>query len=334
MKILVTGGAGFIGSHTVVEFLAAGHDVTILDNFCNSQESVIHSIEDITKSPVRFIECNVLNSKTLENIMRENQIEAVVHFAALKAVGESLQQPLEYYENNVSGLISTINAMKNSGVSQLIFSSSATVYGDPDSLPITEDFPLKEATNPYGASKQMCERIITDVCSTGAIRSVLLRYFNPMGAHQSGLIGELPIGTPNNLVPYVAQTAAGIREKITIFGDDYETPDGSGVRDYIHVVDLAKAHVKALEFLQSSSVACDTFNIGTGRGVSVLELIQTFERVNNVAVPYEIGPRRAGDVASCYASADKAKEVLGWKAQIDLETALQDTWRWQQSINN
>lgn len=334
MKILVTGGAGFIGSHTVVEFLAAGHDVTILDNFCNSQESVIHSIEKITQSTIRFIRCDVLNRESMEHVMRENQIEAVVHFAALKAVGESLQQPLEYYENNVSGLISTLNAMKNSGVSQLIFSSSATVYGDPDSLPITEGFPLKEATNPYGASKQMCERIITDVCIPGAIRSVLLRYFNPMGAHQSGLIGELPIGTPNNLVPYVAQTAAGIREKITIFGDDYETPDGSGVRDYIHVVDLAKAHVKALKFLQSSSVACDTFNIGTGRGVSVLELIQTFERVNNVAVPYEIGPRRAGDVASCYASADKAKEVLGWKAQIDLETALQDTWRWQQSIGS
>lgn len=334
MNILVTGGAGFIGSHTCVELLEAGHSISVLDNFCNSREDVLEKIKSISGSDIELIHADVRNLHDLIEALKQHNIEAVVHFAALKAVGESIALPLEYYDNNVNGLVTLLQAMRDSGVNQLIFSSSATVYGYPDSLPITEDFPLKDSTNPYGASKQMCERIITDTCNSGALRAIMLRYFNPIGAHPSGLIGELPLGTPNNLVPYVAQTAAGIREKLTIFGGDYDTPDGTGIRDFIHVVDLAKAHVKALNYLQENDVSVDTFNVGTGRGVSVLELINTFEKVNEVKVPYEIGPRRDGDIAACYASADKAEKTLGWKAELDLETALRDTWRWQQSLKS
>lgn len=332
MNILVTGGSGFIGSHTCVELIDAGHTIVILDNFSNSDKSVVEKIETISGSHVQLVDADVRDSHALIDALKHSHIDAVIHFAALKAVGESLLKPLEYYENNVYGLITLLMAMRETGVSQLIFSSSATVYGNPDSLPITEDFPLKPATNPYGASKQMCEQIITDTCRSGALRAVMLRYFNPIGAHPSGLIGELPIGTPNNLVPYVAQTAAGIRSKLTIYGGDYDTPDGTGVRDFIHVVDLAKAHVKALDYLQNEDITVDAFNIGTGRGASVLELIRTFETVNDIKVPYEIGPRRDGDIASCYASASKAEEKLHWKAEIDLKTALKDTWRWQQNL--
>lgn len=332
MNILVTGGAGFIGSHTVVELLADGHSITIFDNLCNSNEDVVQNIEKISDKTVQLIKGDVRDYDQLVAALRDHNITAVIHFAALKAVGESLEMPVEYYDTNVSGLVTLLKAMRATGVDQLIFSSSATVYGSPDTLPITEEAPLKTATNPYGASKQMCERVITDACNAGDMRAILLRYFNPIGAHSSGLIGELPLGVPNNLVPYISQTAAGIQPKLMIFGDDYDTPDGTGVRDFIHVVDLAKAHVSALRFLQGPEVSIDIFNIGTGTGVSVLEIVKTFEEVNGVPVPYEIKPRRTGDIGSCYASAQKAQEKLHWKAELGLATALKDTWRWQQNL--
>jgi UDP-glucose 4-epimerase len=330
-NILVTGGTGFIGSHTVVELLSDGHNVTIVDNLVNSDKSVLASLETITAQKISFYEFDVRDTEQLSSLMKENNIDAVIHFAALKAVGESVQIPLEYYRNNIDGLLSVLEAMAQNNVSQIIFSSSATVYGDPDTLPITEESPLKPATNPYGATKQMAEQIIQDVCKASNTKAVLLRYFNPIGAHNSGLIGELPIGIPNNLVPFVAQAAAGLRDELTVFGDDWDTPDGSGVRDYIHVVDLAKAHVKALDYLSSSDNSVTTLNIGTGKGSSVLEIINTFESVNNVKVPHAIGPRRDGDIASCYASPAKAEKLLGWKAELSLEQALRDAWNWQQN---
>jgi len=331
MNILVTGGLGFIGSHTVVELLSSGHTITVVDSLINTTPAVQNAIEKIADTQIRFEELDVRDTESLAILMEEQCIESVIHFAALKAVGESVEKPLEYYRNNIDGLLSVLEAMRAADVKQLIFSSSATVYGDPDTLPITEDSPLKPVTNPYGATKQMAEQIIADTCQATDIRAVLLRYFNPIGAHSSGLIGELPIGPPNNLVPYVAQAASGVRESLTIFGDDWDTPDGSGVRDYIHVVDLAKAHVASLNYLHESTEKTSYFNIGTGHGVSVLELIHTFEEVNEVKVPYTIGPRRPGDIASCYASADKAAQILGWKAELSLEQALKDTWNWQQN---
>jgi UDP-glucose 4-epimerase len=330
-NILVTGGTGFIGSHTIVELLDNGHNVTVVDNLVNSDKSVLYSLETITGQKINFYELDVRDTEQLSSLMKENNVDAVIHFAALKAVGESVQIPLEYYRNNIDGLLSVLEAMAQNNVSQIIFSSSATVYGDPDTLPITEESPLKPATNPYGATKQMAEQIIQDLCKTSDVRSVLLRYFNPIGAHSSGLIGELPIGTPNNLVPFVAQAAAGLRDELTVFGNDWDTPDGSGVRDYIHVVDLAKAHVKALDHLNTSEDKVTILNIGTGKGSSVLEIINTFEAVNNVKVPYVIGPRRDGDIASCYASPAKAEKLLGWKAELSLEQALRDAWNWQQN---
>jgi len=331
MNILVTGGAGFIGSHTIVELLAGGHTVTVVDSFVNSNKSVLEKLEKITGKSVHFIEQDVRDTEDLEYLMEANCIDAVIHFAALKAVGESVQKPLEYYRNNIDGLLSVLEAMNQANVTKLIFSSSATVYGDADEMPITEDAPLKPATNPYGATKQMAEQIIGDVCKSSAMQAVLLRYFNPIGAHASGLIGELPLGVPNNLVPFVAQAAAGVRDTLTVFGNDYETPDGSGVRDYIHVVDLAKAHVKSVDYLNDSDEKVTILNIGTGRGTSVLEVINTFEKVNNVKVPYTVGPRRPGDIATCYASSAKAESILGWKAELSLEQALADTWKWQQN---
>lgn len=331
MNILVTGGAGFIGSHTVVELLAQNHTVTVVDNLSNSKRSVLDAIEKISGKSVHFEESDVRDTDYLTYLLEANHIDAAIHFAAFKAVGESVTEPLKYYDNNIGGLLSVLQAMHNSKVNKFIFSSSATVYGDPDSVPITEDSALKPATNPYGATKQMGEQIIKDASKSSDLQAVLLRYFNPIGAHESGLIGELPIGTPNNLVPYVVQAAAGIRDMLTVFGDDYDTPDGSGVRDYIHVVDLARAHVAALDYLMKQEEPTSVFNIGTGSGVSVLELINTFEKVNKIKVPHIIGPRRDGDIAACYADPTKANKLLNWKAEKTLEQSLEDSWRWQQN---
>lgn len=333
MNVLVTGGTGFIGSHTAVELLNKGHKVIIVDSLVNSDRKVVDAIEEISGKSVRFYELDIRETNELTRIFTENSIDAVIHFAALKAVGESVQKPLEYYRNNIDGLLSVLESMKATNVSKLIFSSSATVYGDPDSLPITEDAPLKPATNPYGATKQMAEQIIKDVAAAHNLSAVLLRYFNPIGAHESAKIGELPRGVPNNLVPFITQAAAGIRDQLTVFGDDYDTPDGSGVRDYIHVVDLANAHIKALEYLDKPQDLVASVNVGTGRGNSVLELIKTFEEVTGAKVPYVIGKRRAGDIASCYASADRAKNLLGWQAEKTLEEALRDAWNWQQTLS-
>lgn len=334
MNVLVTGGAGFIGSHTLVELIKAGHRVIVVDNVSNSEASSIQAVETITSTSIQFTKFDVRDTDRLTELMKQYAIEAVIHFAAFKAVGESVRQPLIYYRNNIDGLLSVLEAMQAARVPKIIFSSSATVYGDPVSLPITEDAPLKPPTNPYGATKQMAEQIVRDVCMSSDMRAVLLRYFNPIGAHPSGLIGELPKGTPNNLVPFVTQAAAGLRESLTVFGDDYDTPDGSGVRDYIHVVDLAKAHVKALDFLNYSPEPTSVFNIGTGQGVSVLEIIRTFEAINNIKVPYTIGPRRPGDIAACYASSTKAEKVLGWSAELTIEEALRDAWYWQQTLSS
>lgn len=330
MNILVTGGAGFIGSHTIVELIAMGHTPISVDNLCNSDTSVYDRLKTITGKPIMHAEFDVRDTETLTILMREQAIDAVIHFAALKAVGESVEKPLDYYENNISGLLSVLRAMQTCKVNKLIFSSSATVYGDPDSLPITEDAPLKPATNPYGATKQMAEQIIRDSTNSSDLQAILLRYFNPIGAHPSGLIGEKPKGAPNNLVPYVTQAAAGLRPALTVYGNDYDTPDGSGVRDYIHVVDLAKAHVAALDYLSTTDISIEALNIGTGNGVSVLEILSTFEKVTNTPVPHQIGLRRIGDIASCYASADKAKRLLDWQAELSLEQALKDAWNWQQ----
>jgi UDP-glucose 4-epimerase len=332
MNVLVTGGAGYIGSITCVELSAAGHTPFIVDSFVNSQPFILKNIEKLTGKKPTFAQIDVRNTAALSDFIKVNNIDAVIHFAALKAVGESVKNPLLYYENNLGGLLSVLQAMENTDVTQLVFSSSATVYGDPDSVPIHETDALKQTTNPYGATKQFAERILEDTASQGALKTALLRYFNPIGAHPSGLLGELPLGVPNNLVPFVSQAAAGIRDELPVFGDDYDTPDGSGVRDYIHVVDLAKAHVSALSYLQSTENAVTTLNIGTGHGTSVLDIIKTFEKVNNVTVPYTIGKRREGDIATCYANVDKAEDVLGWKAELSLEQALKDTWNWQQSL--
>lgn len=334
MNILVTGGAGFIGSHVAVELVNAGHTVMVIDNFSNSEEKMIKNVETLTNKQIDLYKCDIRDSDSLKKIFQTRNIDVVMHFAALKAVGESVQRPLAYYENNVGGLMQLLEIMLEHEVYQLIFSSSATVYGDPDEIPITENTELKPASNPYGATKQMCERIVEDTCNASQMRAVLLRYFNPVGAHQSGQIGELPIGTPSNLVPFVAQAAAGIQEELKVRGNDYGTPDGTGVRDYIHVVDLAKAHVAAMNYLPTMEKTTDIFNIGTGVGNSVLEVIQTFEKVNNVKVPYSIGPRRPGDIATCYCSAEKAQKVLGWKAQLTLEDAMRDAWNWQQRNSN
>lgn len=330
-NVLVTGGLGFIGSHTVAELIEAGHTPIILDNLINSDLSVLKRLQKLTGQALQFTEIDVRDTETVAKIIQEHSVTAIIHFAALKAVGESTEKPLMYYQNNIEGLLSILKAMEQSSVNRFIFSSSATVYGDPDRVPIYETDQLKETTNPYGETKKMAERIIRDVASTSELKSVLLRYFNPIGAHPSGLIGEQPRGIPNNLVPYVVQATAGVREQLTVHGNDYDTPDGSGVRDYIHVVDLAKAHVKAIKYVQSQNEPISIFNIGTGNGVSVLELIHTFEKINNVKVPYVIGPRRPGDVASCYAAAEKAEKHLDWKAQYSLEDALKDAWNWQQS---
>jgi UDP-glucose 4-epimerase len=326
--ILVTGGAGFIGSHTAVELLKSGYDVVIVDNLVNSRREAVRRIEEIAGRSVAFYETDVRDTVTLERIFESHPIEAAIHFAALKSVGESVAKPIDYYRNNLDSLLVLLDAMRAHGVKRFVFSSSATVYGVPERSPIDESFPLS-ATNPYGQSKLISEQILRDVeRSDPDWRIAILRYFNPVGAHESGRIGEDPAGIPNNLMPYVAQVAVGKLEKLRVFGDDYDTPDGTGVRDYIHVVDLARGHIAALDTL-STRDASFTVNLGTGRGYSVLEVVRAFEAASERRVPYEIVGRRPGDVSSCYASTAQAERLLGWRAEHGIERMCVDHWRWQ-----
>ena len=325
MAILVTGGAGYIGSHTCVELLSAGYEIIVCDNFSNSKPEVINQIKQITGRDFLFFEADILDPLAMEQLFNEHPIDAVVHFAGLKAVGESVAKPLLYYHNNVSGSLILFQTMAQFGVKRLVFSSSATVYGDPASVPITEDFPLA-ATNPYGQTKLIIENILRDHYASDPSWSIaLLRYFNPIGAHTSGLIGEDPNGIPNNLMPYITKVAAGDLEILSIFGNDYPTPDGTGVRDYIHVVDLSLGHIKALEKVMSSS-GVESYNLGTGTGYSVLEVIQAFEQATGQKVNYRMAPRRPGDIAECYADPSKARRELGWKANRSLKEMCTDSW--------
>ena len=328
-SILVTGGAGYIGSHTTLALLEAGFEVVVLDNLSNSSAESLRRVERICgKAPV-FVQGDIRDAKLLDSLFACHDIAAVLHFAGLKAVGESVQKPLEYYENNVSGSIALCQAMARAGVFRLVFSSSATVYGEPSRMPINEDCPTEVPTNPYGRSKLMVEELLQDLAQSDARwRIALLRYFNPVGAHESGLIGEDPNGIPNNLLPYVAQVAVGKLAQLAVFGNDYPTRDGTGVRDYIHVVDLAQGHLKALQALDTRSGA-HVWNLGTGRGYSVLEVVRAFEAIAGRPVPYRIAPRRAGDIAACWADPAKAERELGWRASRDLQAMLQDAWRWQ-----
>ncbi len=333
MVILVTGGAGYIGSHTTVELLTAGHEVIILDDFSNSSPKVLDRLKTITGKNIAFYEGSILDKPFLNKIFKENNIEAVIHFAAFKAVGESVKEPLKYYHNNIAGTISLLEVMAENKVKNIVFSSSATVYGMNNISPLTEDM-LTSATNPYGYTKVMMEQILNDVAFADKEWSVTnLRYFNPIGAHESGLIGEAPNGVPNNIMPYITQVAVGKLQELSIFGDDYDTPDGTGVRDYIHVIDLAKGHVLALKD-NLATTGSHVYNLGAGQGYSVLDLVKTFEKENNVTIPYTIKSRRAGDIATCYANSNKAKEVLGWTAQKTLADMVRDSWRWQSQNPN
>jgi UDP-glucose 4-epimerase len=329
MKVLVTGGAGYIGSHTCVELMQAGHEVVIFDNLCNSQREVVGRIARIVGKTPEFARADVRDLAALRDTFARHRFDAVIHFAGLKAVGESVEKPIEYYENNVHGALALCRTMAEAGVGMLVFSSSATVYGDPSSVPIREDAPL-HPTNPYGHSKLMVERILEDLAASApaAWRIALLRYFNPAGAHPSGLIGEDPQGIPNNLMPYVAQVAAGVRDRLRVFGSDYPTRDGTGIRDYIHVVDLARGHLAAMETMQRERRGI-TINLGTGRGISVLEVVLAFERASGRSIPFERVARRAGDVAECYADPSLAEKALGWKAAYALDDMCRDAWRWQ-----
>ena len=333
MKILVTGGLGYIGSHTCVELLAAGHQPVALDNLSNTRRDVQDRVQAITDKQLPFIEADIRDPAAMDAAFAAHQFDAVIHFAGLKAVGESVEQPLRYYENNVTGTLVLLEAMKKGGVKTLVFSSSATVYGDPATVPIREDFPLS-ATNPYGRSKLMIEDILRDLHrSDTSWRIALLRYFNPVGAHASGLIGEAPNGIPNNLTPYIAQVAIGQRAQLSVFGGDYPTPDGTGVRDYIHVVDLSIGHVKTLDKLAADGGLL-TYNLGTGRGNSVLEMVRAFEKASGRKVPYQIVARRPGDIATCYADPALAEQELGWTAQRDVSEMCADAWRWQTQYSN
>ena len=329
-KILLTGGAGYIGSHTCVEMLNAGYDIVVVDNLCNSSETTLQRIEEITGRSVDFYQADVLDMDAMNQVFTEHSINGVVHFAGLKAVGESVEQPVAYYQNNICGTVSLCKVMQEHGLFDIVFSSSATVYGDPASLPIKEDFPLS-ATNPYGRSKLVIEEILRDLwVSDDRWNITLLRYFNPVGAHATGMLGEDPAGIPNNLMPYIAQVASGRLERLSVFGNDYPTVDGTGVRDYIHVVDLAKGHLRALEKMQGTT-GVNVFNLGTGCGYSVLEMVAAFEKASGVEISYQIVGRRSGDIAVCYADPSRAESVLGWKAELGLEQMCTDTWRWQKN---
>ena len=334
--IFVTGGAGYIGSHTCVELLDAGYDVTVFDNFCNSHPEAVARVERITGKKLRLVKGDIRDRGVLVAALRESGASAVIHFAGLKAVGESVSQPLAYYDNNVVGTLRLLEAMGECGIKTLVFSSSATVYGDPQRLPLTEDHPLS-ATNPYGRTKLMIEEILRDLHRSDASwRLGILRYFNPVGAHASGSIGEYPQGIPNNLLPFIAQVAVGRRAYLSVWGNDYPTPDGTGVRDYIHVVDLALGHLKALNVLErlEKRVECLTVNLGTGTGYSVLDIVRAFEQASGRSIPYRIAPRRSGDIASCYANPQRALELLDWRAERGLNTMCADTWRWQSGNPN
>lgn len=333
--VLVTGGAGFIGSHTVVELLNAGFKVTVVDNLERSDFKIVEGIESITKTKIDFHKVDCLDYAALDSLFAQNKFSSVIHFAAFKSVNESVAEPINYYKNNVGSLITLLEVMKKNHVSDLIFSSSCTVYGQPDVIPVDETAPFKRAESPYGATKQVCERILEDAATVG-FRVISLRYFNPIGAHESAVIGELPIGVPNNLVPYVTQTAAGVREKLTVFGSDYDTPDGSCVRDFIHVVDLAIAHVKAIQYVQGRTEInlFETFNVGTGVGVSVLELIKKFMEVTGINVNYAIGARRAGDIEKVYANPRKINQAFGWAPKYGLGEALLHAWNWEKRLKN
>ena len=334
MKILVTGGAGYIGSHTCIELINAGYDVVVVDNLCNSCKEALNRVEKIVGRTVKFYEADIRDAEAMKNIFEAEDIDAVIHFAGLKAVGESVAKPLEYYDNNIAGTLVLCDAMRNAGVKNIIFSSSATVYGDPAFVPITEECPKGQCTNPYGWSKSMLEQILTDLHTADPEWNVvLLRYFNPVGAHKSGTIGENPKGIPNNLMPYITQVAVGKLECLGVFGDDYDTPDGTCIRDYIHVCDLADGHVKAVEKLKCNP-GIEIYNLGTGKGSSVLDVVKTFEKASGVKIPYEMKPRRAGDVPVNYCDATKAEKELGWKAKRDLFDMCEDSWRWQKSNPN
>lgn len=333
MSVLVTGGAGYIGSHTVLELLNADYQVVVVDNLSNSSEKSLNRVKQITGIKPDFYNVDLLDKEAVREIFSTHDIDSVIHFAGYKAVGESVEKPLMYYQNNIDSTLVLCEVMKEFGVNKLVFSSSATVYGDPESVPITEDFPLS-ATNPYGRTKLFIEYILKDLAKADSDLAVsLLRYFNPVGAHHSGLIGEDPNGIPNNLMPYISQVAVGKLEKLSVFGDDYPTPDGTGVRDYIHVVDLALGHLKALEKLEDSS-GVQIYNLGTGKGSSVLEMINAFEKASGKKVDYEITDRRPGDAAACYADPSKAEKELGWKATHGIEEMCEDTWRWQSNNPN
>lgn len=334
MKILVTGGAGYIGSHTVVELLSAQYQVVVVDNLSNSSEKSLDRVAQITGKKVPFYKTDILDREGLNRIFEQEKPDAVIHFAGLKAVGESVQKPWEYYQNNIAGTLILVDVMRQHGVKNIIFSSSATVYGNPAVIPITEECPKGQCTNPYGWTKSMLEQILSDIWYADREWNViLLRYFNPIGAHKSGLIGENPNGIPNNLMPYITQVAAGKREELGVFGNDYDTPDGTGVRDYIHVVDLANGHVKALEKIKDNS-GLKIYNLGTGKGYSVLDIVKNFEEATGVKIPYSIKPRRAGDIATCYSDASLAEKELGWTAQFGIKEMCEDSWRWQKNNPN
>lgn len=334
MAILVTGGAGYIGSHTCVELLNAGYEVVVLDNLSNSSELSLLRVEELTGKNVKFYRGDILDPAVLETIFTEQRIECCIHFAGLKAVAESVEKPWEYYHNNIAGTLTLVNVMRENGCKNIIFSSSATVYGDPAEIPITEECPKGQCTNPYGWTKSMLEQILADLHRADpAWNVILLRYFNPIGAHESGRIGENPSGIPNNLMPYITQVAVGRRDKLGVFGNDYDTADGTGVRDYIHVVDLAVGHVLALKKIRENAGLC-IYNLGTGRGYSVLEIVKSFEEANGVKIPYEIRERRPGDIAACYCDPGKAERELGFRAKRGIREMCEDSWRWQKNNPN